>query len=148
MRVRRHLEALLAATALGGTGACDHSVVCDPLPAPVDCRTTGVVDREVKASASWVEDGGLLDASVSVYIDGPAIVVEGGPTASGGTLVGTPTLDALSVSFSCRPDDSATSMSIDLRLRCDPWSTGYRLTLDLSQPAAAGSSIPTTVTLF
>lgn len=141
-RVRRHLDLLLAATAIGSAGACDHTVVCDPLPAPIDCSVPTALSV-VTASAGWVESGGALVATVSVQSSSSDVTFTTAAVVSSATQVGEPTVSGATITLELAPEPSATSVTVDV-LTCPSSAVVLRLTLDVSQPAA-GASIPVTI---
>ena len=168
-RAARHLKNLLSAAAVGGValtssgapaaqpGASagppapqppqpltrpepDMAVVCDPMPAPVDCSRAGVMAmREaISPNAQWQADGRLL-FSLAATMFGRGVGFAA-PRVQGAKME-MPTSSPGSFSAYLTPDKDARAIDVTAQLDCAGRARWLPLRIDLTGPRQPGAQV-------
>ncbi|MHC4443255.1 MAG: hypothetical protein ACYTF1_09355 [Planctomycetota bacterium] len=157
IKTLRHMRKLLIKTAAAGatlsvagsSGPCN--IVCDPLPPPVDCTTdltSNYLDFWISQSARWVQsDSGLaieISLSIAQLADPSSLLFTGDPVLEGATLVESNN-GGTSLTFTCVPDQGATTVTVSAPISCSEVNDTFQLLLDISGTPQADSIIPASV---
>ncbi len=151
MRTRNRMQQLLLTASAIGACACDHSVVCDPLPPPITCTANGNLgspmsynsDR-ISVTARWVQSGSALVARVRISFSlitrygsqqDAAVAFSGDPQLKGASVARVDR-QATVIEFDCAPDAGATTVTVFVPMTCNAGAACYRLELDVRQPQA------------
>jgi len=149
-RTRRRMHQLLLTAAAVGTGACEHSIVCDPLPAPISCAANGNMTNQperIYATAQWTQAASALVARVRITFSlgsrDAVVAFSANPRLTGASLVRVDR-QATAIEFDCLPDAGATSVTVVVPMTCSGAGACYRMSMDVRQ-SQANTHVPFTL---